>query len=112
MTDYETEANLADMYDNFDPNAPAFTKPARTVEEQKARIMDDKTLKREVNWIQKALDTDESICDYIGDALCMMEMSTAMARQVIKEIAVRRSTPLNITDYLESQIEEGEATGW
>ena len=106
--DYETQANQADMYDSYDfnPHEPAFTKPARNVEEQKARLMTDKKLAEEIKWIKNNKKTDEQICDFLADAMLEMQMSTAMARQVLAII------PVKMNEYLASMLEEGEAKGF
>ncbi len=111
--DYEKNANQADMYESYDfnPYEPAFTKPAKSKEEQNARVMTDKQLADEVAWIKRNKETDEEISDFLADALLEMQMSTAMVRQVIKEIVSVRCYPLQMNEYLSHMLEEGERLG-
>lgn len=111
---YDKDAELRDMYDSydFDPYEPSFTKPAASKAEQNARVMNSKKLAEEIDWIKKNNETDEEISDSLADDLSGMNMSTAMVRQVIREIASVRGYPFQMTEYLSNLIEKGEELGW
>ena len=108
MRDYETQVNQADMYDSYDTNPyePSFTKPAKSVAEQQARLMTPDQLEMEVNWIKKRCENDDRISDYLGDGICDGELSSAMVRQILAVINIE------MNNWLKSQLEEAEAYGY